>query len=907
MNKSAHSVNTPRPQGIIDALEGRILELQELLTLIRVELATFKESIAKDRPAHLRTPVDEKDVLVFDLNGTEIQLTDGMITSVDSGFSSLRIWTDADSDGVTDAGAGGDIETLGAFNAVSTAIGMVRATSSGASYTINGTSLASTIYFCGAAAFDVSLVKAGEGSNTLVFRTEGAETLRGDGGNNTINAGGGNDTLHGRSGNVTLNGGDDTLMGLMGNDILFGNGGSDMLLGADGNDTVDGGAGVDTVDYYSATQSVVVDLSLSSTQSSGIEVGTDQIVNVENVVAGGGNDTITGNPADNRLDGGAGHDTLIGGTATGSIKLALQPGSEGQDVWITSVFSYNDNYGVDDAWLKVGGSGANLPATMTLATMRLYNTEYGDYSPTGMYVDRLNTAWTESYGWHDYALSYTNITSTKATSADGVTWTKLSSSPVISNAGSQSWAAFREIPVSLLYENGVYKLWFYGDNSNLNSDLTLPSDFNVNDVLFEGSVLKLFGSAGVGNVNWNFGDVVIRHATAPLSVAGAGNDILTGGAGNDTLMGGGGIDVAVFSGNRSQYQVSQSTNNDNDTNPTTYDLTPNSTRVSENAGNITFTVTRSGSVPAETIYASTLVDTATSSGGDYTGIVDQAISFSPGQTSATFTVHINDDSAVESQEHFRVMIVKSQGQSSSQAVDDTAVRVTSNAVSATYTVQLTNVDEAPNNFNSDGKSDLLWQQNDGTLAVWLIDGTHLKGWDYVCSGDGQLTVPPGWHVAAAADFDGDGRSDILWQNDDGAPAIWLMDGTAVTSSGPPLPNPGPLWHIKGATDFTSNGKVDPNISGNSDFEGAGEADVLSNTDEDIITDFFSINISAGKARDLFYGREPANPQPVARDPHNVRGAVTSASAVRRLKRRSTGRSNAGHAFGAERNLTAGRH
>ena len=32
------------------------------------------------------------------------------------------------------------------------------------------------------------------------------------------------------------------------------------------------------------------------------------------------------------------------------------------------------------------------------------------------------------------------------------------------------------------------------------------------------------------------------------------------------------------------------------------------------------------------------------------------------------------------------------------------------------------------------------------------------------------------------DFDGDGRSDVLWQNSDGTPAIWLMDGTNALSS-----------------------------------------------------------------------------------------------------------------------------
>ena len=35
---------------------------------------------------------------------------------------------------------------------------------------------------------------------------------------------------------------------------------------------------------------------------------------------------------------------------------------------------------------------------------------------------------------------------------------------------------------------------------------------------------------------------------------------------------------------------------------------------------------------------------------------------------------------------------------------------------------------------------------------------------------------PSWHIKDTGDFNDDGRSDILWQNDNGTPAIWLMDG-----------------------------------------------------------------------------------------------------------------------------------
>ena len=82
----------------------------------------------------------------------------------------------------------------------------------------------------------------------------------------------------------------------------------------------------------------------------------------------------------------------------------------------------------------------------------------------------------------------------------------------------------------------------------------------------------------------------------------------------------------------------------------------------------------------------------------------------------------------------------------------------------------------------------LWQPDNGTPAV-LDHGRH-----QLSRGAALPNPGPTWHVAEAADFNGDGNSDILSQHDSGAPAIWTMDGTNIIDAAV-LPNPGHDWHI----------------------------------------------------------------------------------------------------------------
>ena len=157
-----------------------------------------------------------------------------------------------------------------------------------------------------------SVIDAGPGNDNPIY---------GAGGDDTIHGGPGNDVLIGGTGNDVIDGGlgDDDFEGIPGEGLFGSNPPSQ------GTDTYVGGGGSDSVVYTGRAENL--SLSLDGVANDGAPGENDNIgPDVTTVLAGTGDDVITGNNYANALSGDSGNDVITGGG--GDDRLFGGPGSD---------------------------------------------------------------------------------------------------------------------------------------------------------------------------------------------------------------------------------------------------------------------------------------------------------------------------------------------------------------------------------------------------------------------------------------------------------------------------------------------------------------------------------------------------------------------------------------------------
>ena len=324
-------------------------------------------------------------------------------------------------------------------------------------------------------------------------------------------------TLTGGAATGTGNGNANIILGNGSNNTLSGLAGNDTLDGGFGFDTFDGGDGIDAVDYRFWNFGLTVNLATGVASFEG-NVPTESLTNIENILAGAGNDSITGSTAANSLDGGVGNDTMDGGGGNDTLV-----GGAGNDLLIASAGVDNLSGGDGDdgfqlngatniaGWVVDGGAGADvvdlIEGTLQLGTsLPFLAVEQLDVWQTTF----VGTAGGDSYDFRPFA-----------TIGFGV------GQAVVLNAGDGDDVVYTSN--SVVDGGGAHAV----DGQNGNDTLTGGT---ARDSLSGGANDDvLFGGGG--------NDVLIGgDGNDALNGAGSSNDSLNGGNGNDTLSGGGGND-----------------------------------------------------------------------------------------------------------------------------------------------------------------------------------------------------------------------------------------------------------------------------------------------------------------------------------------------------------------------------
>ena len=230
---------------------------------------------------------------------------------------------------------------------------------------------------------------------------------------------------------IVTGSGADTIHTGGGNDIVQAGGGDDEIVGGQGggDDIYDGGSGDNTVSYPSATNSITVDLRLADRSeqaangggtigdllesaeppydpdmqvgyAQGVDIGTDVLINIQNVNGGAGNDTIFGNDNANIISGAGGNDTIDAGAGDDTILYTVGDGVDiidgGANTPDGDTLAVSGTAGDDIIHVVLDGSGVvSSIEGMTPDNVEVYTVDGLGQGANG---DTLNYAGTTAFG-----------------------------------------------------------------------------------------------------------------------------------------------------------------------------------------------------------------------------------------------------------------------------------------------------------------------------------------------------------------------------------------------------------------------------------------------------------------------------------------------------------------------------
>lgn len=394
--------------------------------------------------------------------------------------------------------------------------------------------------------YQVEKATTGDGNDTLIGNSA-ANYLSGQGGDDMLDGGSGADTLYGGDG-------DDTLVG-------SGDGANDLYYGGTASADTNGTYG-DLLDYSAITADLTVllqgasGLSTSYGTGSSSSTGNDRLYGIERLVAGAGNDTLTGNSAANTLFGSDGNDTLDGGAGSDTLM-----GGNGDDLFIggldgaSDVFYGGTGSTGDSVNDTISYAAATVGISLSLQGASGLSTAYGLASSSEIGSDQL------------YEIEH----ATGGAGADTLTGNSAANS-LIGGAGNDSLSGGSG---SDWIQGGDGDDTIVGDLDAANDTYdggTGASDGGLNDWLDYSAATSDIYAYTLGAVSLSSGyglatgseigsdtiygiehikggsgnDTLIGHDAANTLIGGDGNDILEGGNGADRLIGGTGRDFASF-------------------------------------------------------------------------------------------------------------------------------------------------------------------------------------------------------------------------------------------------------------------------------------------------------------------------------------------------------------------------